>query len=333
MKKEENILQQKRWLTRFIKGIYFKQDIDLLKKNISESKDLRMCLSKQMDVEFEKQDNHTSFEERIQYEKEATQLLKRINKKESRGLLIPFSLLRYAAVAAIIIFVLLSPFYLFYLPTKSIDFITLYTGQSERKKIVLEDGSLIYLNANSTLIYPKKFNIQDRTITIHGEAYLKVQRDSKRPFFVKSTHLSTKVLGTSFNIRAYEDDSNSYIYVEEGCVQVSNELVSVRLQANDLFFYNQKEKTFKKERETHANITGWVSKKSLYFNATPIESVIKELKRQYNCSIELAPNTIFDELIYGEHENKSLESVLNAIAYSTNIKYKYTKGGTIILYK
>ena len=87
---------------------------------------------------------------------------------------------------------------------------------------------------------------------------------------------------------------------------------------------------FLKERG-RPKVTAWLQG-GLYFNRTPISSVIHDLERMYNQAIVLDPNSVFDDYIYGEHDNKSLEVVLNAIQYSTGIRYR-TEGNRIVLYK
>ena len=80
----------------------------------------------------------------------------------------------------------------------------------------LSDGTKVWMNAASTLKYPTKFAADSRTIFASGEIYLEVAKDAKRPFYVAIDGITIKVLGTSFNIRAYENENDTKVTLIEG---------------------------------------------------------------------------------------------------------------------
>ena len=88
---------------------------------------------------------------------------------------------------------------------------------------------------------------------------------------------------------------------------------------------------FEKRHVDNKKISAWINGE-LYFNQTPISVVAKELERCYNCTIEIEGEGLKDELVFGEHSNESLESVLKAIEYAVGIKNR-KEGERIILYK
>ena len=164
-----------------------------------------------------------------------------------------------------------------------------------------------------------------------GEGFFQVSKDEEHPFIVRTTEGDVKVLGTSFNIKSYRDDNLFAVSVRTGKVEVQMEETLMRLLPDECLVYNKKNGDITKRKENVEKITSWIQG-GLYFNNTPIQSIVSDLERMYGCRIELDPNCVFDETLFGEHDNNSLESVLKSIQYSTGIKYK-KEGTRIVLYK
>lgn len=93
--------------------------------------------------------------------------------------------------------------------------------RGESFKVVLCDGTEVWLNANSNFVYPTAFIGNERIVTLEGEAYFKVAKDAKRPFIVKTETVQTRVLGTEFNIRSYTPE-DTHVVLINGKVEVSN---------------------------------------------------------------------------------------------------------------
>lgn len=121
--------------------------------------------------------------------------------------------------------------------------------------IVLEDGSKIWLNKNSTFSYPERFDSSHRTVYLYGEAFFEIKRDTSKPFSVFTKTSVTKVLGTSFNIKAYEQNTEVEIIVISGMVEFAslNKKSKIILRANDKGTLNKKTniiaKTVNKEKK------------------------------------------------------------------------------------
>lgn len=103
------------------------------------------------------------------------------------------------------------------------DTVSLHKVITGRKNymLTLNDGTQVWLNGNSELEYPVRFVGEERVVTLRGEAYFEVARDTARPFIVKTDRLQTKVLGTSFNIKAYPEEEKIYATLLSGRVEVS----------------------------------------------------------------------------------------------------------------
>jgi len=100
---------------------------------------------------------------------------------------------------------------------------TVHTGEMQIRKITLPDSSIIWLNANSTMVIAAGFNTGNREITLQGEAFFEVYKNTVHPFVIDASGMKIKVLGTSFNVKSYDALKDIKVAVNTGKVQVSNE--------------------------------------------------------------------------------------------------------------
>ena len=169
-----------------------------------------------------------------------------------------------------------------------------------------------------------------RKVELEGEGYFRVAHNEDMPFIVLTKRLDVLVLGTRFDVRSYSTDDIVSVSVESGKVQVDLPEAMMRLTAKEQVLINTVSGEYSKKKEERG-VAVWI-KGSLRFNSTPIRDVAKELERVYNCQITFASGQEFDNLITGEHDNKSLESVLKSIEFISDINYK-KEGRNILLYK
>lgn len=266
--------------------------------------------------------------DREKYKKEAKQLLQRIEHKKRIWL-------RHIAVAtigtaAVICLIWGGVSYWHYMNELSISYLEASTSYGERKQILLPDGTQLTLNACSRIRYPNHFTGNERKVQLEGEGYFRVHRNEKHPFIVNTRQLEVRVLGTSFNVKSYSTDEVVAVDVESGKVQVDLPEVMMRLQANEQILINTISGEYSKRCKEHA-VAIW-RKRSLRFNSTPVRDVAKELERMYNCRITFAKGQEFNNLISGEHDNKSLEAVLQSVEYTSGIRYRKEKE-SILLFK
>lgn len=321
-------------LIRYINGLYTRNDIETLRK-LAASTTERTKLEKEMDRVWNKAKDlpQSGYQNHPFYKKEAKDLLHNINRK--RILLSTF--LKYAASIVIIVSI---GFGTKLFLDRSVGQHTsigehllteINVNHGEQKQIILSDGTTVHLNAGTTMRYPKEFTSDFRLIEIEGEAFFNVMKDKSKPFIVRTRQADIKVLGTSFNVKAYQEDELMAVSVQTGKVEVDMPESVIRLLPNEQIIVNNRNGEILKKNEDTQKVTAWLQG-GLYFNHTPISSVVHDLERMYDQEIVLDPNCVFDDHIYGEHDNNSLEAVLNAIQYSTGIRYR-KEGGRIVLYK
>lgn len=201
------------------------------------------------------------------------------------------------------------------------------------QKLILSDGSIVWLNPKSKVIYPQNFTSSLRKIQLQGEAFFEVTPDLKRPFIIFSDNVITRVWGTSFRIRAYEN-----IPVE---VSVLTGKVSVQLQTkedSELILLPQQTATYlkatdllKKGIEKKASTMSIWQKETLTFDNEPIREVIKVLNAQFKVNISTADEKLLDYVLKADFTDQSLPSILEMLRKSLNVENEISDNG-IILY-
>lgn len=138
------------------------------------------------------------------------------------------SILNLVKVASIILLIIMSALMTNYFNQKSTEakviVQNIYVPVANRTKLVLADGTLVWLNSNTSLKYPNIFLGKERVVELDGEAYFEVSEDLERPFIVKTSPYNVQVLGTTFNVEAYKEKANFRIELYTGKVKVYNDI-------------------------------------------------------------------------------------------------------------
>jgi len=161
----------------------------------------------------------------------------------------------------------------------------LVVPHGKRSKVMLPDGTQIWLNAGSTLIFPTVFDKKTREVKLRGEMYAEVAHDPDRPFIVKTDQLDLKVYGTDFNLSAYEDAAPWVVLVEGSVGVKAAGGKEMKLAPNERIVRNQNGLLEK----SRVNVSSFVSWKDGYltYEKTPIAEVLKQIERYYNLSFNL----------------------------------------------
>lgn len=150
-------------------------------------------------------------------------------------------------------------------------------------KLVLSDGTEVYLNAGSRLIYPTRFVRKERIVTLEGEAYFKVAKDKERPFIVQAGRVRTRVLGTEFNISSYSA-SDVHVTLIEGGVQVDAPGHSKVIMPGQDLCVRKDGSMSVKEVDLHSYI--YWRDGYFYFDNLPLVEVLQGIGRWYNVGVE-----------------------------------------------
>lgn len=195
------------------------------------------------------------------------------------------------------------------------------TQADEQQEITLPDGSKVWLNANSSLSYFPDF--AERKVDLEGEAFFDIKRDEQRPFEIFTAGAKTRVLGTSFNVRAYPNEEKVEVTVTTGKVALIP--LEKEKKDNQLLLtpglsgtYTKKTASLEQQKSAIGNALAWHNK-TLEFDHTLLPEVEKTLERYFNVDIELS-NTLLNCDFKGTFENPNLEDVLSILEGSLDIQ-------------
>lgn len=208
-------------------------------------------------------------------------------------------------------------------------FNTLSTPTGGQYNIVLADGTKVYLNTVSSIKYPTQFNGNQRVVELEGEAYFEVAKNKNKPFIVKSGAQSIEVLGTHFNVHAYNNEPVVKTTLLEGSVAVTYKNQKAILKPGEQSNVADNLNKIKiKEVDTEATIA-WKNGRFKFDNAD-LKTVMKQLERWYGIKVEYRGDVSDVRFNGGTFMNKNLSEVLKVLELS-NIKFK-VEGKTIIVY-
>ncbi|WP_158622643.1 FecR family protein [Pedobacter sp. KBW06] len=206
--------------------------------------------------------------------------------------------------------------------------IALFSDLHKQKELLLPDGSKVLLNVGTELILSKDFGESQRRVSLRGEAFFEVAKDKNRPFIIQSGDLSTRVLGTSFNINAYPDMDKIKIAVLTGKVMVAKNIAGREktiapgmTKGSTLSFYKATGKTELKTEDT-ALFSFWKDNK-LYIDNSTISEIASQLERYYHLKVVF--NTKTDRgLRYTIKFNKEpANRVMEILSILTKRKFSY----------
>ena len=238
--------------------------------------------------------------------------------------------LKYARTAAAILLlpVLVFSGFLYFelqdLNNKPIQQIEVKAATGLVSKVVLPDGSEVWINSGSALSYPQMFRGERRSVNLSGEAYFKVKSNKSNPFdVVLEDGFIISAYGTEFNIDAYADDNRIKVTLVDGNVSVKNEIgnINQKLNKGQQFSYD---KTNKKMTVLDANLlveTAWKDG-DMVFRRTSMEEVVRRLSRHFNADIRLEGKELLDYEYSATFGQETLPEILDLLSRTAPIKYR-----------
>ncbi len=183
----------------------------------------------------------------------------------------------------------------------------------KRSSVTFSDGTKIWVNSDTKVVYPVAFANEKREIFVEGEIFLEVSHDAKRPFIVKTKQMEIKVLGTKFNVSAYKNENNMQVVLVEGKVEVNTDNKNKSLLApNQMFHYDGR---LQKGKISTVDINDYVAWKDGYyqFHHESLNVILRKLSRYYGTLI-YCDNTDNDLSCSGKLDLKdNLEDVLHSL--------------------
>ena len=204
---------------------------------------------------------------------------------------------------------------------------TRVSGSKEIVSVELSDGTQVWLNKNSKLEYPKVFDGDERMVYLQGEAFFEVVPNPEKPFIVKSDKVSTRVLGTSFDVKAYKGDETASVSVATGKVEVSKEIekgspirITQLTPQQELVINTEKDETYIDIVSTY-DIGAW-RKDQLVFRNNTYSEVIARLEEHYGVKITLTDKNLNNcRVMANFNEGATLKDVLKLLSISNSFRY------------
>lgn len=207
---------------------------------------------------------------------------------------------------------------------------TLTTPRGGKFKVVLADGTTVWMNSASALTYPTAFIGSNRTVQLKGEAYFEVAKNTAMPFIVQVNDLNVKVTGTHFNINSYADENTITTTLFEGGVQVSDHNNTQLLIPGQQAIADKTTHTLVKEKANLRQVLSW--KDGLFiFDGKQKSEILRELSRWYNIDIEDkagANQTTYSGVI---NRNLPLDELLDVLRESKVLNGQLVQGKLVIL--
>lgn len=200
------------------------------------------------------------------------------------------------------------------------------TSYGEKKEVKLPDGSFVILNSKSSITYPQNMNGKTREVSLEGEAYFDVAKKNSQAFIVKAKNIEVKVLGTKFNIDAYESQEYITTTLFDGIVSVGvHSGYITKLKPGEQAVFSKKTKKFEVQQLKNPDIEKAWCNNVLMFDNEPLINILEVLSREHNVNFEI-DNEALQQLritvrfASGESVEKAL-TILGQAAEFTYIKY------------
>lgn len=209
-------------------------------------------------------------------------------------------------------------------------FSQLIVPPGKKSYLIFDDGTRLWVNSDTKVIYPEKFDKDNRTIRIEGEVYAEVSEDKERPFIVSTQSMDIRVLGTEFNLSAYGNDQKQSVILVKGSVKVQPvNFDPVILAPNTMLTIDNNELELKKNIDVYEYIC-WKDN-LLVLNSITFGDLINKLNRYYDCEIIIEEN-LKNRILSGKLDLKNnLEDVIRSLSISLNYSYEFDQNNTVII--
>jgi ferric-dicitrate binding protein FerR (iron transport regulator) len=201
--------------------------------------------------------------------------------------------------------------------------IKILTKEKADTKVMLPDGSIVWIDNFSEFSYPKKFSNRGREVSLKGQAYFEVTKDTKRPFTIQTANADMKVIGTSFNIRSYREEDDLELTVYTGKVLFESEK-KIEVDAGSQLVLRKKDKQVVQSRLKNLNSLAWRGGQ-LKFENYELKEVFHDLGRCFGVKFIVEDTAILKCHFNGTFFEPKLLEVLEIIKYTLNIEYEKSK--------
>lgn len=190
-------------------------------------------------------------------------------------------------------------------------------------KVILPDSTVVWLNSGTSLQYDNLFAQNNRNLSLTGQAYFDVKKNNWLPLIVSSGNLKVRVTGTRFDVCAYPDENGISVILESGQVELSrigDTSFRYNLNPGEMAMYHSRKNKIDIRKIQPAEYPSW-KQGELVFSDTPMEEVIKQLKRKFDVRITVKDTAVYHSIFNATFKNESLNEILDYIQFSSPITY------------
>ena len=227
-----------------------------------------------------------------------------------------------------------------YLPTEYKH--EIYTEKGVKARVILPDGSKVWLNSDSRMVYPDRFETDIREIDFSGEAYFDVVKDSLRPLVINTNKdFKVEVLGTKFNLKSYDNDAEARTTLYSGSVNIVSKVPGGKLKEGKevVTILKPLESCIIREKQNPINIkpenpekqTAWKDGR-IIFESTPMAETIKILERWHGVEFEVRDKSVYTFDITARFKSESIVQIMEMIKYCALIDYSIDSN-KVVLYR
>lgn len=203
-------------------------------------------------------------------------------------------------------------------------FNSLIVPYGKSSKLILADGTKVWLNSGSRIIFPSEFDKNKRTVYLEGEALFDVTHHEECPFNVITKTIDVKVLGTKFNMSVYDDDEFASAVLVEGSIEMSYDKQKflspskTKITPGVRATYDVSKNKFTQSHVSTDSFTGW-AEGFLVFKQTELKYILKTLSRHYNIEVEMRDRKIENETFSGKLDlSNTADQVFETIKRTSN---------------
>jgi ferric-dicitrate binding protein FerR (iron transport regulator) len=197
------------------------------------------------------------------------------------------------------------------------------------REVILPDGSKVTLNRNSSLSYSPDFNSNQRSVTLKGEAFFDVMPNKEKPFIISTQSAKVQVLGTSFNVQAYDSLNEMEVVVQTGTVKVKGAGREIQLEAGDKGVYSKESNKLIQTTNLDMNFLAWKTRKFIFIE-TDLKTVVETLNHAYQTKIDFATQVSPGCVVTVTFDQQDIEAILNVLKTTLNLTYRIENGKIII---
>lgn len=311
-------------LRRYLENKCCEEDYDQINAWMDESEENASKLFRMEEIFFLGKRNGIDEQKRAAYAEK--HLYRKIEVEKTKELRITrkHTWMKYAAIFAILMLLGGAFSYVYFHTNLNTEMMIVTAPEGSIKKIVLPDGSKVWLNHQAMLKYPRQFSPRERNVFLEGEAYFEVSKNREKPFIVESEAMRIRVLGTVFNFKSYKNRHVAEATLIEGEIEVkgNNEEGMIILAPGQKAELDRTSRRLK-VKQVEAKLDAVWHDNLIPFEKANIFAIAKVLERFYDVKIILSPDIQSDKTYSGVLKKKdTIESVLNSLKNSIPINYK-----------